>query len=92
MERQEFQDLAESGLLEKVEQIVVEGHRALSESEGLGRAWSPPMAYRWLRYEDPEPVSRLSEGAKRLLERGVEFDADAVEKACTEASQKGFLN
>jgi hypothetical protein len=50
------------------------------------------MAYRWLRYEDPEPVSRLSEGAKRLLERGVEFDADAVEKACTEASQKGFLN
>ena len=90
MERQEFQELAESGLLEKVEQIVVEGHRTLSESEGL--AWSPPMAYRWLRYEDPEPVSRLAEGAQRLRERGLAFDADAVEKACAEASQKGFLN
>lgn len=90
MERQEFSVLAESGLLEQVEQIVVEGHRALSESEGL--AWTPPMAYRWLRYEDPEPVSRLLDGTKRLRERGVEFDADAVEKACAEASQKGFLN
>lgn len=90
MERQEFSVLAESGLLEQVEQIVVEGHRALSESEGL--AWTPPMAYRWLHYEDPEPVSRLLDGTKRLRERGVEFDADAVEKACAEASQKGFLN
>ena len=90
MERQEFSVLAESGLLEQVEQIVVEGHRALSESEGL--AWTPPMAYRWLRYEDPEPVSRLLDGTKRLRERGVEIDADAVEKACAEASQKGFLN
>jgi hypothetical protein len=90
MERQEFEALAGSDLLEQVEQIVVEGHRNLSESEGL--AWSPPMAYRWLRYEHPEPVSRLSEGAKRLRKRGVEFDADAVEKACAEASKKGFLN
>ena len=90
MERQEFSVLAESGLLEQVEQIVVEGHRALSESEGL--AWTPPKAYRWLHYEDPEPVSRLLDGTKRLRERGVEFDADAVEKACAEASQKGFLN
>jgi hypothetical protein len=90
MERQDFHSLAESGLLEQVEQIVVEGHRTLSESAGL--AWSPPMAYRWLRYEDPEPVSRLSEGVKRLRERGVEFDAEAVEKACAEASQRGFLN
>ena len=90
MEKQEFGDLAESGLLEQVEQIVVEGHRRLSESEGV--AWSPPMAYRWLRYEDPAPVNRLAEGAKRLRERGVEFDAEAVEKACAEASQKGFLN
>ncbi|MHB8612576.1 MAG: hypothetical protein ACYDAL_09130 [Candidatus Dormibacteraceae bacterium] len=90
MERQEFHDLAESGLLERVEQIVVEGHRTLSESQGL--AWSPPLAYKWLRYEDPEPVKRLAEGAERLRERGVEFDADAVEKACAKASEKGFLN
>jgi hypothetical protein len=90
MEGQEFESLAGSGLLEQVEQIVVEGHRNLSESDGL--AWSPPMAYRWLRYEDPEPVRRLLEGAKMLRERGVDFDAGAVEKACAEASQKGFLN
>jgi hypothetical protein len=92
MERQEFHDMAESGLLVQVEKIVVEGHRTLSGLEESGLAWSPPMAYRWLRYEDPEPVSRLLEGTKRLRERGVEFDADAVEKACTEASKKGFLN
>jgi hypothetical protein len=92
MERQEFEVLAGCGLLVQVEQIVVEGHRTLNELEGLGLEWSPPMAYRWLRYEDPEPVGRLSEGAKRLRERGVEFDAEAVEKACAEASKKGFLN
>jgi hypothetical protein len=90
MERQEFEVLAGGGLLEQVEQIVVDGHRRLSESEGV--AWSPPLAYRWLRYEDPAPVSRLAEGAKRLLEGGVELDPDAVEKACAEASQMGFLN
>jgi hypothetical protein len=90
METQEFEALAGSGLLDQVEQIVVDGHRKLSESER--RPWSPPMAYRWLRYEDPEPVRRLSEGTRELRERGVEFDADAVDKACVEASQKGFLN
>jgi hypothetical protein len=90
MGRQDFQLLVESGLLSQVEQIVVDGHRALHESKGL--AWAPPMAYRWLHYEDPEPVVRLAEGVKKLRRRGVEFDADAVDKACAKSARKGFLN
>jgi hypothetical protein len=90
MARQDFQLLLDSGLLSHVEEIVVDGHRRLYESKGL--AWSPPIAYRWLRYEDPAPVERLAEGVKRLRRRGVEFDPGAVEKACAEASNQGFLN
>jgi hypothetical protein len=90
MAGQDFQLLVDSGVLRQVEQIVVGGHRNLYESKGL--AWSPPIAYRWLRYEDPTPVARLADGTKRLRKRGVEFDSEAVEKACTEASKKGFLN
>jgi hypothetical protein len=90
MARQDFQLLVESDLLSQVEQIVLDGHRTLHESKGL--AWSPPMAYRWLRYEDPEPVARLAEGVKKLRRRGVEFDAGAVDKACAKAFRKGFLS
>ena len=90
MAGQDFRLLVDSGVLRQVEQIVVGGHRNLYESKGL--AWSPPIAYRWLRYEDPTPVARLADGTKRLRKRGVEFDSEAVEKACTEASKKGFLN
>ena len=68
MGRQDFQLLVESGLLSQVEQIVVDGHRALHESKGL--AWSPPIAFRWLRYEDPEPVARLAEGHKKAPAEG----------------------
>jgi hypothetical protein len=87
---QDFHLLVESGLLVQVEQIVVDGHRSLYESKGL--PWSAPLAYRWLRYEDPVPVARLLDGVKRLRRRGVEFDAEAVDKACVEAEKKGFLN
>jgi hypothetical protein len=90
MSRQEFQVLVDDGLLRQVESIVVDSHRRLYAAEG--RDWSPPLAYRWLRYEDPMPVSRLLDGTKRLRRRGAEFDADAVDKACTEASRKGFLS
>jgi hypothetical protein len=90
MARQDFSVLVKSGLLGQVEQIVVEGHRALYESKGL--EWAPPMAYSWLRYEDPDPVARLAEGVQKLRRRGVEFEAGAVDKACAEAVKKGFLN
>jgi hypothetical protein len=90
MSRQDFALLVASGLLSQVEQIVVEGHRTLYSERGL--EWSPPIAYRWLHYEDPTPVARLADGARRLRHRGVAFDAEAVDKACLEASKKGFLS
>jgi hypothetical protein len=90
MTLQDFTFLVESGLLRKVERMVVEGHRDLYSARG--KPWSRPVAYRWLRYEDPAPVNRLGEGLKRLRRRGVKFDAEAVEKACLQASRTGFLN
>jgi len=80
----------EPSLLRRVEGIVVESHRRLYALQG--RPWSGPIAYHWLRYEDPLPVARLLEGVKRLRRRGAFFEAEAVEKACTEAGKKGFLN
>jgi hypothetical protein len=90
MARQDFQLLVESGLLGQVEKIVVDSHRRLYETEGL--EWSRPIAYRWLRYEDPMPVARLLDGTKRLRRRLSEFNKAAVEKVCREAAKKGFLN
>jgi hypothetical protein len=88
MAGQEFQVLVESGLLREVEEIVVKAHRDLYLMEG--KEWSPPVAYRWLRYEDPVPVERLLDGTKRLRGLGGKFNRDAVEKACAEASNRGF--
>lgn len=90
MEGREFPELVDSGLIRQVEEIVVDAHRRLHERTGL--AWSRPAAYRWLRYEDPEPVARLAEGARKLRSRGAKFDAEAVDKACVTASRKGFSN
>ena len=90
MEGREFSELVDSGLIRQVEEIVVDAHRRLHES--AGRAWSRPAAYRWLRYEDPAPVARLAEGARKLRGRGGKFDAEAVDKACVTASRKGFSN
>ena len=82
--------LVETGLLLQVEEVVVEGHRDLYLA--AGREWSAPVAYRWLRYEDPMPVERLLDGTKRLRREGAEFNSDAVDKVCQEASKRGFLN
>jgi hypothetical protein len=90
MAGQDFQMLVETGLLRQVEKIVVEAHHSLYLAEARG--WSLPVAYRWLRYEDPMPVERLLDGTKRLRRRRAEFKSDAVEKACQEASKRGFLN
>jgi len=40
----------------------------------------------------PMPVERLLDGTKRLRREGAEFTSDAVDKACQEASKRGFLN
>jgi len=90
MARQDFEPLHASGLLQDVEEIVVDSHRRLSEAKG--RPWSRPAAYHWLRYEDPDPVGRLVDGVRRLRTRGAKFDAQAVDKACVKASKRGYLN
>jgi hypothetical protein len=77
-------------LLEEVELIVLDSHRRLYESQG--KRWSRPLAYRWLRYEDPVPVERLADGVERLTGEGATFDAAAVDKACAEAVARGFSN
>ena len=92
MAGQEFASLVagEPSLLREVEKIVIESHRRLYATQG--RAWSEPIAYHWLRYEDPAPVLRLREGVNRLRRRGAPFDDEAVEKACSEAHRRGYLN
>ena len=90
MEGQDIAGLLGSGLLKDVEEIVVDAHRRLYEAQG--RPWSRPTAYRWLRYEDPDPVARLADGVRKLRKRGARFDAEAVDKACAKASEKGLLN
>jgi len=82
----DFHSLVESGLLTDVEEIVVGAY--VSAHPGATR----PDAYRWLRYEDPDPVTRLADGVNRLLEEGVRFDPHAVDKAWAKASAKGLLN
>jgi hypothetical protein len=78
----------EPSLLRQAEEIVIETHRRLYETEG--RNWSKPIAYRWLRFEDPMPVTKLHEGVRELRRRGAAFDSDAVEKVGREAVKDGF--
>ena len=86
MARQDFDGLVASGLLRDVEELVVQGY--LSVHPGATR----PDAYRWLRYEDPDPVARLADGVRRLRRRGAKFDPIAVDKACARAPITGDLN
>ena len=90
MAAQDFSAIAtgDHSLLRQVESIVVDSHRRLYLSEG--KPWSRPVAYRWIRYEDPMPVARLVEAVERLERVGATFDREAVEKACTEAAETGF--
>jgi hypothetical protein len=90
MARQDFAKVnaGEPSLLRQVEEIVVDSHRRLYEAQR--RAWSKPIAYRWLRFEDPLPVARLQEGVKELERRAASMDPDAVEKVCKDAVKLGF--
>jgi hypothetical protein len=86
MARQDFASLVEAGLLRDVEQLTVQAY--LAAHPGVSR----PEAYHWLRYEDPDPVARLADGVRRLRREGADFDAEAVDKACAEASKLGYSN
>lgn len=83
MRSQPFPALRESGLLESVEVLVVSLHRSV-----FGEPWAPPQAYRWIRYEDPEPVVRLGEAVDRLR---AEADSRGVDLGGWEAARKGEL-
>jgi len=52
-------------LLGLLEEVVLRDHRALFR-DVLGRRWSRPIAYHWMRYEDPDPIARLIEATRRL--------------------------
>ena len=78
----------EPSLLRLVENAVVDLHRRWYRVDG--RAWSEPVAYRWLHYEDPDPVARLAEGLQRLTDRGVEADAGLVNLAVAAARALGY--
>jgi hypothetical protein len=86
MAGQDFASLVEAGLLRDVETLTVQAY--LSAHPRASR----PDAYRWLRYEDPDPIARLADGVSRLRRDGAEFDAEAVDKACAEASKLGYSN
>jgi hypothetical protein len=90
MAEQDFATIAKGdpSLLGQVESIVVESHRRMLEEHG--QPWSLPVTYRWLHYEDPEPVQRLAEAVQKLDQMGVPFDGKAVEKAWIEAAKSGF--
>ena len=63
----EERGLRHGSLLRTLEHVIVQNHRLLHGGL-LGQEWSAPAAYRWMRYEDPDPVSRL-EQATHSLER-----------------------
>ena len=92
MAHQEFATISagDQGLLKRVEEIVVAAHQEAYQS--AGKEWSRPIAYRWLRFEDPKPVERLIEGVEKLDRLGAAFDPVAVENACAEALRRGFSN
>ena len=52
-------------LLSELEQLVVEEHAHLHR-DLLGEHWSPPHAYRWIRYESPDPIGQLAAATDRL--------------------------
>jgi hypothetical protein len=92
MGTQQFESLTagEPSLLRQVELIVIDSHRRLYEAQG--KPWSEPIAYHWLRYEDPMPVTRLAQGLQELLRTRTNLDVEAVDKACAEARKRGFPN
>lgn len=57
--------LPHGSLLKTVEHIVVENHRFLYQ-DFMRQPWSAPVAYRWMRYENPDPVSQLEEATSSL--------------------------
>ncbi len=85
-------------LLETLERLTVAEHRAVLG----GPEWTPPQAYRWMRYENPDPVAQLLLAGKRLealwpeqrtLEEREDFEArerSALAEALRLARELGY--
>jgi hypothetical protein len=92
MAEQDFAQISsgDPSLLRQVEDIVIDSHRRLYEKQG--QPWSKPIAYRWLRFEDPMPVARLQEGMRELRRWGASIEPGAVDKVCKDAAKHGFAS
>ena len=90
MARQPFERMVEGGdpLLPRAERLVVEAHRRGREALGQ-EAWTPAAAYRWLRFEDPDPIRRLIDGVDRLSPVA-EVDEHALELVIERAAGIGY--
>jgi len=94
MRDQDF-ELIRERLLPLVERIVVQDHAALFR-DTLQRPWSPPDAYRWIRYEGPDPISRLIDATRRLDEEWTRTGQNnpmeelTLEEALTVARNLGY--
>lgn len=78
----------EPSLLRLVENAIIDAHRRRYARDG--RAWSEPVAYRWLRYEDPDPIARLADGLRRIVAEGGEVDAELTGRAVASARELGY--
>lgn len=64
MRRQDFEQVR-GELLSELERLLVEEHAAVHR-DLFGEEWSPPRAYRWLRYESEDPAGQLLLASRRL--------------------------
>jgi len=79
MRAQPFESVSPE-MLEGVERLVVEEHRVLF-SNVLGEPWSRPVAYRWIRYEDPDPIGQLIAATERMDEEWARHPEAAAARA-----------
>ena len=78
----------EPSLLRLVENAIIDAHRRRFALDG--RVWTEPAAYRWLRYEDPDPIARLADGLHRIVAEGGEIDAGLAGRAVASARELGY--
>ena len=86
MAAQDFEKMRET-LLSLVERLVVEDY-----ASSFGDP-SKPAAYRWIRYEDPDPIGRLHWATRRLAEESAgrsPADTERLDEALGVARSLGY--